>query len=148
MKTQSLSDRMAARLLGGKAAILLTALILGVPVMGVQAPKQKALCTVLAVEEAPGAWSGFIEVDQWILVRVAQSTDNRFKSGKEYRIGVAVAPGPLFEKDSPRFDSSVVAVGKRLSIVLTEKCVRETKTTASFKIGAECITPSHRSPGF
>jgi hypothetical protein len=122
--------------------MLLAAIILGPCIVGAEeTAKHRALFTVLAVEAAPGAWSGYIEVDQWMLVRVIESTDKRFEIGKEYRIGVAVTPGPLFEKDVPQFDSSAVARGKTLSVSLSSECIARTGKKDSFKIAAECVNP-------
>lgn len=103
--------------------------------------KSSALVEVLAVEPALGAWSGYTEVDQWILVAVAKSENSQVRTGRKYRIGVAVAPGRLFEKDFPQFDSAVVAVGKRLLIVSSKDCIRLANKKNLLKISAECISP-------
>lgn len=102
----------------------------------------KCTVKVLAVEPSPGVWSGYVEVDQWLSVLVTESTDGRFKRGQRYRIGVAVAPGPLFDKDSPKFSSSVVSMGKALQIKMTSsQCVHLSEKDGSIRVAAECIAP-------
>ena len=104
-------------------------------------PSPEMTCKVLDVEDPLGTWSGYVEVDQWISVLVTESTDSRFKPGHRYRIGVPVSPGPLFEKDSPRFSPSVVSRGKKLFVDVTSDCVGPTDQPMSFKFRAQCIKP-------
>jgi hypothetical protein len=79
---------------------------------------------VSSVEPSPGFWPGVVLSYQYLNGIVVHSSAIRFPIGTKLRIGVPPnGNSPLFERDTPQLNETMVSAGKLLRVSATKECV-------------------------